>query len=173
MRALPVDHRPTAIERLRRAVLAMLVLLLCQFALGIAANLYTAIPDRHPGAHPNNYLSGSAQSIGWAIGHGGLILAVHALLGFALVAAALATLVLAFRLRNARIVAVIGTGAAFVIGAGFNGASFLDFASNTSSLIMAMLFALATLAYAAVLYVLPTRQGPPSLPATSSTGAMR
>jgi membrane-associated PAP2 superfamily phosphatase len=89
------------------------------------------------------------------IGHGGLILAAHALLGFALVAAALTALLSAVRLRNARTIAVTSAGAVFVIGAGFNGASFLDFASNTSSLIMAMLFALATLAYATILYVLP------------------
>jgi hypothetical protein len=135
--------------------MATLVMLICQFALGIAANLYTTIPGRHPGAHPHNYFSGSAQSIGWAIGHGGLTLAAHALLGFALVAAALTALVLAVRLHDARITAVTTAGAAFVIGAGFNGASFLDFGSDTSSLIMAMLFALATLAYAVVLYVLP------------------
>jgi hypothetical protein len=42
-------------------------------------------------------------------------------------------------------------GAGFIIGAGFNGASFLDFNANTSSLIMSLLFALATLSYIVVL----------------------
>jgi hypothetical protein len=42
-------------------------------------------------------------------------------------------------------------GASFIIGAGFNGASFLDFNHNISSLIMSLLFALATLAYVVVL----------------------
>jgi hypothetical protein len=138
----------------RRAATATLVLLLCQFALGIAANLYTTIPDRHPGAQPHNYFSGSAQSIGWAIGHGGLILAAHALLGFALLAAALTALLSAVRLRDARTIAVTSAGAAFVIGAGFNGASFLDFASNTSSLIMALLALAAIGCYATALVLL-------------------
>ena len=123
----------------------MLILLLCQFALGISTNLYSKIPGGHPGAHPHNYFSGSAQSVGWAIGHGGVVLAAHTLLGLGLVAAALTALVSAVRLRNARTVTVMGLGLGFVIGAGFNGASFLDFASNASSLVMAMLFALAIL----------------------------
>lgn len=144
----------------RRAATATLVLLLCQFALGIAANLYTTIPDRHPGAQPHNYFSGSAQSIGWAIGHGGLILAAHALLGFALLAAALTALLSAVRLRDARTIAVTSAGAAFVIGAGFNGASFLDFADNISSLIMALL-ALAAIGCYAIALALLGPSGPP------------
>lgn len=40
---------------LQPAVLAVLVLLLGQFAIGMAVNLYVAIPTHHPGAHPANY----------------------------------------------------------------------------------------------------------------------
>jgi hypothetical protein len=149
--------------RFRRAALAMLVLL-CQFALGIATNLYVTVPSRHPGAKPGNYLSGSIASLGWAVGHGGLLLAAHTLLGMALVIAALAALVAAVRLGDAGPIAAAGAGAAFVIGAGFNGASFLDFAENANSLVMALLFALAVLSYVIVLYTLApyphgTREG--------------
>jgi hypothetical protein len=38
-------------------------------------------------------LGQTAQSVGWAIGHGGLILAAHALLGFALATLAFAAVI--------------------------------------------------------------------------------
>jgi hypothetical protein len=41
-----------------------------------------------------------------------------------------------------------------VIGAGFNGASFLDFNDNTSSLVMALLALAAVACYSAVMFVL-------------------
>jgi len=133
------------------AVLAMLVLLLCQFAVGMAVNLYAQIAPNHPGAHPANYFTGSVHSIGWSIGSGPVTLAIHSVLGLFLVVAAVTLLVLAIRTRRraTTIAALLGMG--FIIGAGFNGASFLDFNHNTSSLIMALLFALATLSYIVVL----------------------
>jgi hypothetical protein len=132
-------------------VLAVVILLLGQFVIGIAANLYARIPARHPGAHPANYLSGSVHSVGWAISSGPAVLAAHAALGLFLVLVALRVLMLAIgtRRRATTVAAVLGAG--FIIGAGFNGASFLDFNNSTSSLIMSMLFALAMLAYVAVL----------------------
>lgn len=44
--------------------LAMALLLSVQFVLGMATNLFISIPNGHPGAHPSNYLAGSARSIG-------------------------------------------------------------------------------------------------------------
>jgi hypothetical protein len=78
------------------------------------------------------------------------ILAAHAALGLFLVLAAAIVLALAIgtRRRATMISAVLGV--VFIIGAGFNGASFLDFSDNISSLIMSLLFALATLAYVVV-----------------------
>jgi hypothetical protein len=133
------------------AILAVLVLLLGQFAIGMAVNLYARIPSRHPGAHPANYLSGSVHSVGWAISSGPAVLAAHAALGLFLVLVALHVLALAIgtRRRATTVAAVLGAG--FIIGAGFNGASFLDFNHDTSSLIMSLLFALAMLSYIAIL----------------------
>jgi hypothetical protein len=131
----------------------MLVALSCQFALGIAANLYTTIPAHHPGAHPHNYFSGSVSSLGWALAHSGLVLAAHAVLGIVLVVLALAATITAWRSSGRGVAVLMGVGALSVIGAGFNGASFLDFANDVSSLIMALLCALALLAYSVALYL--------------------
>jgi len=132
-------------------VLAVLVLLLAQFAIGMAVNLYSHIAADHPGAHPTNYFSGSVHSVGWAIGSGPATLAAHTALGLFLVIAAMIVVALAIgtRRRATTVAAVLGAG--FIIGAGFNGASFLDFNHDISSLIMSLLFALAALAYIAVL----------------------
>lgn len=139
---------------LRRGALALIVLLFCQFALGMVTNLYVTIPAHHPGSHPSSYLSGSARSIGWAIGHGAVALAAHAALGVALVAFALVTVACAIILRQGRTAAI--AGALLIIGAGFNGASFLDFNHDISSLIMALLFAAAALGYVTLIYRLPS-----------------
>ncbi len=139
--------------RLRRAALAMMVLLLCQFALGIVTNLYVTIPAHHSGSHPSNYLSGSVHSVGWAIAHGAAGLAAHVALGLALGACALLVAGYAIISRQGRTLAI--AGALLIIAAGFNGASFLDFNQNFSSLIMALLFAAAALAYVTLIYRLP------------------
>lgn len=47
-----------------------------------------------------------------------------------------------------------------VIGAGFNGASFVDFNHNVSSLLMALLALGALSCYLVVLYLLPGRDLP-------------
>ena len=45
-------------------------------------------------------------------------------------------------------------GFLLILGSGFNGASFLDFNEDFSSMIMATLFALAVLCYASLLFIL-------------------
>ena len=138
---------------LRRGSMVMIVLLLCQFALGMAANLYVTIPATHPGAHPGNYFSGSLRSVGWALAHGATALAFHTGLGLALALLGVAIAAYAIAVRAGRIATI--AGALLIIGAGFNGASFLDFNHDVNSLIMALLFALAALSYAGLLYRLP------------------
>jgi hypothetical protein len=141
-------------------VLAVLGLLLGQYVIGMAVNLYTHIAADHPGARPANYLSGSVRSVGWAIGSGPATLAAHAALGLFLVMAAMVVVALAIgtRRRATTVAAVLGAG--FIIGAGFNGASFLDFNHDISSLIMSLLFALATLSYIALLTLEARRSRP-------------
>jgi hypothetical protein len=155
---------------LRRRLLLMIALVIVQAGLGMAVNLYVSVPRAHPGAKPGNFLAGSLSSIGWAISHSPLALAIHAVLGIALVATALLLAVSAARLRQAvvagcaitaarlRQAVVAGcaiTAAMLLIGAGFNGASFLDFGHDINSLIMALLAFAALLLYAVALYLVP------------------
>jgi hypothetical protein len=99
----------------------MLVLLLIQFALGISSNLYVAVPAHPPGARPSNYFGGSLASLGWALHHAAAVLAAPTALGFPVVLAAVGLVVQAAR----GLVAAAALGALCLIGAGFNGASFL------------------------------------------------
>jgi predicted exporter len=142
---------------------AAVLLVLVQAAVGIVVNLYVAIPARHPGAHPGNYLSGSLHSIGWAIAHGAVALAIHATLGIALVVVVLGVAIHAWRLGGRAIAILCTIAALLVIGAGFNGASFLDFNHDASSLVMALLAFAAIACYTIVMFLLAdTAAGVPS-----------
>lgn len=139
---------------LRAATLAVTLLLLGQFAVGMVTNLFVTVPAHHPGAHAANYFSGVGTVVSWAISQATPALAAHAALGVTLVAAALVVLGLSIPTRRAATVASAVVGLLAIIGAGFNGASFLNYGHNVSSLIMALLFAVAVLAYATVLHAL-------------------
>ncbi|MGH2872967.1 MAG: hypothetical protein ACRDL5_10970, partial [Solirubrobacteraceae bacterium] len=119
-------------------------------------NLYVTVPAHHPGAHPAGYLSGSFRSLVWAIGHGALTLEIHATLGLALVIVAVGAAGHAARSGHRTATAWTVLGGLMVIGAGFNGASFLDFADNVSSLIMALLALAAVACYTAALTTVGT-----------------
>jgi hypothetical protein len=139
---------------LRRFALGAVVLVLIQASVGMVVNLDVTIPDHHPGASPSNYLSGSASSIGWAISHGAPALAIHVTLGLALVIIVIGVTVRAFAVPSTAVRAWSILGALLVIGAGFNGASFLDFNNDISSLIMALLAFAAVACYAIVINLL-------------------
>ncbi|MGI8680429.1 MAG: hypothetical protein ACR2LX_17445 [Jatrophihabitans sp.] len=147
MTAGPTRSRPDAIVTLPRAYLLMSLLLLAQFVLGMAVNLFVTIPADHPGGHPSNYFTGSAQSIGWAIPRGGVWLAAHVSLGLALVLGGIVTIILATRSGNRVATSTSVLGGAAILGAAFNGTSFLDFNQDYSSMIMAALFAVAVGSY--------------------------
>ncbi len=84
---------------------------------------------------------------------------MHICVGPALVVASLGLAVrgVQYGWRSASVACVLGF--LFVVGAGFNGANFLDFAGkNISSLIMALLALAGACCYLAVLYLPPARQ---------------
>jgi hypothetical protein len=150
-----VETPALQIRGLRRMMLAAALLLTVQTAVGMVVNLYVTIPTNHPGAHPGSYLGGSFRSVAWAVGHGPVALAVHATLGLALVATTLWLAVRAVRFGPRCVALAAVLGALFSIGAGFNGASFLDFNSATSSLIMALLALCALSSYLIGIYLSP------------------
>jgi len=142
----------------------LLVALLVQFGLGMYVNLFATIPLNHPGHGANDFFAGSYHSVAWAetSPHAPLILAFHAGLGLLLVLGSLWLAVLAIRGRRAGFVWAAVLGALFILGAGFNGASFLNYNKDANSYVMALLFAAAVLCYI-VLLALPRstqRQAP-------------
>jgi heme A synthase len=144
----------------------LLIALLVQFGLGMYVNLFAHIPLTHPGHGAKNFFAGSYHSVAWAetSPHVPLILAFHAGLGLLLVLGSVWLAVLAIRGRRAGFVWAAVLGALFILGAGFNGASFLNYNKDANSYVMALLFAAAVLCYI-VLLALPRstqRQAPPA-----------
>ena len=146
-RSAPAAHRLITIN------LAACLLLLAQYLLGMVANLYVTLPAHHPGAGASNYFAGIGSGLGWLIAHGPGWAAAHAALGLALALAALANIVFTWR-RGGLATTTAVLGALFIVGAGFNGASFLNYGHDASSLIMAVLWALALACYLTGLYLL-------------------
>lgn len=138
---------------LRRMLFGAIVLVLVQAGVGMVVNLYVTVPQHHPGAHPANYFAGSYHSVAWAIAHGAGALAVHASLGLALVVFAMGAAVRSLGARRRSVATWTVLAGLLVIGAAFNGSSFLDFANNISSLIMALLAFGAVACYAAALFL--------------------
>ncbi len=142
-----------ATPRLTAVNLAACLLLLAQFVLGMVANLYVTLPAHHPGANAGNYFAGLGPGLSWVIGQGPGWAAAHAALGLALAAAALANIVFTWRRGGRLAIATAVLGALFIIGAGFNGASFVNYGHDISSLIMSVLWALAVACYLTGLYL--------------------
>ena len=134
---------------LRRASLAIVIVLIIQFTLGIGVNLYVTLPAA---GHP-----GHASWFG-----NGALLALHASLGMFLVLAAIFVLVRAVMARNATLIVTSAAGLVAIGAAFFFGASFTDKLSNGYSLGMAISFAAALACYAIGLYTLTGRRGGPS-----------
>ena len=134
-------------------------LLLIQFFLGMITDLFVTIPDKHPGTGTNDFFAGAPRAVAWAVSSGSAWLAAHAALGLALALASIAFIVAAVRSRDRMWIWLSVVGCLLVIGAGFNGASFLVFNHDFSSLIMAGLFALSLGAYIAGIYIASRRTG--------------
>src|SRR5260370_42426896 len=118
-------------------------MLVGQFLLGMAVNLFVKIPTEHPGSNPPEYFSGVAQSVTWAVLHGNILLAIHAGFGLVLVVAAVGTLVQAIGNRRRGVVVSTILGFIGVLGAGFNGGSFLHASHGVTTLLVARRFAAA------------------------------
>jgi hypothetical protein len=127
--------------------LAACALLLVQYLLGMVVNVYVVLPGRHPGANAGDYFSGAAAGLAWLITDGPAWAAAHAAFGMAIAAAAIAAVALAWRRGGTAAKSASVAGALAVIGAGFNGASFVNYGKSFSSMIMAGLWALALACY--------------------------
>ena len=149
-------------RELRQGYLGTVITLVAQFLLGMATNLFVQIPLHHPGANPPEYFSGVVQSVTWAILHGPLWLVLHASLGLLLVIFGFRLLVPAIRSRDRLTITTAVTGAVAMLGAGFNGGSYLNYHEDFSSMIMASFFAIALTSYVVGLWALPPQQESPT-----------
>ena len=139
---------------LRTAYFAACIVLVAQFLLGMVVNLFVTIPPHHPGAGASNYFAGVTTGMRWAVLHSPLWLTAHAVLGLVLAIAAIISVATAFRSASRAAIVTSIAGALAIIGAGFNGASFLNYGKNVSSMIMAGLFAVALCSYLTGLYLI-------------------
>lgn len=132
------------IARLRGASMGALVMLITQFALGAAVNLYVT---PHKGG------------VGEAFSNGPL-LALHAVLGVLLILAALDLLVRSIMARYRVVIVTSAIGLIAIIGAASSGLGFLSNHDNGSSLGMALATAVAMLCYAVALRALVPSERP-------------
>ncbi|HKC19332.1 MAG TPA: hypothetical protein VKE27_06830 [Candidatus Dormibacteraeota bacterium] len=150
-------------RELRGSYLGTLLALVVQFLLGMVANLFVQVPLNHPGANPPEYFSGVAQSVIWAIFHGPSIwLVLHAVWGLLLVVFGFRLLYGAIRSRHRPTIITAAIGAIAMLGAGFNGGSYLNYHQDFSSMIMASFFGIAVTAYVVGLFALPLQQESPA-----------
>lgn len=151
VRQAETGHRALVV---RRSILGMLVGLVVQFCVGVAVNLYSGIPAGSKGL-------GVGGAIGHALADGAPSLVVHVVLGLALILGALGVVVRSAGLRHWGAVGASVVGLLALIGAAFSGVGYVSNADPSSSLAMAVLTAVALLAYVAILYVLPTDSASP------------
>jgi hypothetical protein len=132
--------------------LAMLLLLLAQFLLGMFVNLFISIPSSHPGAS-QDLVRGAVLGVGWAMVGGAPALAVHTAVGFLLTAGSVALLLGAIAQgRRRALVVTTAFGLLGVLGAGLNGIGFLNYTVDKTTYLMSVGFSVSVAAYVAVLF---------------------
>jgi len=133
---------------LRGNTFGVLAMLIVQFAIGVAVNLYATIPARDKG-------SGIFGAFGRAFTNGPASLATHAGLGLLIVLAAVALLVRSIIARHTASIVMSVIGLAAIASAALNGARFVaDGGPASASLAMALSTAAAMLGYATGLLLL-------------------
>lgn len=125
----------------------LLVLLGVQFLFGMLVNLFVTVPAVHPGTNAPEYFSGVVQGVAWALFNAQWQLLIHVVLGLLIFLLSIVLLILAIVSRRGAWITVSILGFIGVVGAGFNGASFLNYGHNFSSLLMSVGFLLAAISY--------------------------
>jgi hypothetical protein len=133
----PVATPATRVAALRGNCMGAAVLLIVQFGLGVAVNLYITLPEH--------------KSF-WATVFGSAALAGHAIVALLLLGASIAALVRAIRSRRA--IVLTSAGLAAILAAAIAGASFVGNQSNGASLGMALATAVAMFCYLAAVFSL-------------------
>jgi hypothetical protein len=136
---------------LRRRTATTLVMLVVQFLVGVSLNLYVTIPTRHPGAGSGPYLSGALSSVFWSFTSGPPLLMVHVVIGIVLLLSGIELVVHGVRAGRRAAIWLAAVGLTAIIFAGFNGASFLKYNQNISSMLMSGGFGVSVVCYVGLL----------------------
>lgn len=150
----PAPIAAKRLSALRANVMAAVVMLLIQYALGMSVNLYATLPASDQG---KSVLPGFAA----AVGKGPTILTLHALLGTLLLLTAAAAVIRSVRFAASAPSALTIVALASILVAWLSGSAFVGDQKNAGSLVMALATALALLCYALVIFLIPrmTREG--------------
>jgi hypothetical protein len=149
---LGTEASPSRPRVLPLGALAMLLLLLVQFLVGMFVNLFVGIPPSHPGAS-DHLVRGAVLGVAWAVAGGGPALAFHTAIGFLLTIGAVALLAVAILSgRRRAVVATTAVGLLGVLGAGLNGIGFLNYGADKATYLMSVGFSVAVAAYVAALF---------------------
>ena len=132
----------TRLERVRMASFGALTMLVLQFVIGAAYNLYGTAPT-------------AKKSVGT---FSSPLLAIHAVLGILLFIAAAVLVFRAVQAKTAPVLVTCIVGLVAIIGAGIAGGQFAQNGANGASLGMAIGTAVAMLCYAANLVILPGKR---------------
>lgn len=143
-RPAATDGRGRRLGWLRRGSLAVLTLIVAEYAIGMYVNLYVTIPR---GDHD--------RGLGEAIANGPAALSLHAVIGLALAIGAVGLLVLAIRGRRPGAITLAAAGLVFVAGAAAAGTGFTRSGDAGASMGMAVFTGAGLLCYAGLLYLLP------------------
>jgi hypothetical protein len=147
--ALRASAAAAGLARLGRATLAVLVLLVAEYALGMYVNLYVTVPGADHGS-----------GLGRAIADGPASLSLHAVLGLLLGLGALGAVAQSVLVRRRGLIAVSAIGLLAIIFAAVAGAGFTSTGDDSASMAMAVLTGVAILCYATNLYLLRTGIAP-------------
>jgi ABC-type Co2+ transport system permease subunit len=148
--ARPVRTAPAEIvARVRRISLAVLVLVVVEYGLGMYVNLYVAIPSADHGS-----------SLTSEIANGPVVLTIHAVIGLLLGLAAIGLLVQAIMSRHWGAIALSAVGLIMLGGADLSGVSFTSSGKAIDSMAMSVDTGLALLCYLAMLYFLRSPRQP-------------
>lgn len=137
----------------RGLTVAILILLSAQFLVGMLVNLFVTVPAVHPGSSASNYYAGVFQGVIWALGNATLYLLLHVIIGLLLFLDSIMLLIVSVAARRRAWIITSILGLLGIMAAGFNGASFMNYGHNLSSLLMSLGFMLAVIPYVIALTI--------------------
>ncbi len=142
-KAAPVtaNDRAARLARLRMSSFGLVTMLILQFILGMIYNLYGTEPT-------------SAKSVGM---FSSPVLALHVILFFLLVIAAVMQLIRAVGARHGLTAWLSAAGLIGILAAGFAGMGFIGNGATGASLGMSLAFAVALACYVVLVFALPAK----------------